>query len=106
MTRLFALAAALAVTAAIALPAFASTKTVSLRDNFFSPKSTTVAKNTTVRWVWKGSNPHNVFVKSGPRKFHSTLKSSGTYRHKMTVKGTYRIICQVHPGMTLKLVVK
>lgn len=93
--------AGLAATAAI--PAFASTRTISLKDNVFSPKSVTVKKGTTVKWVWRGKAPHNVTVTSGPVKFKSATKINGAYTKKMTRKGTYRIVCTIHPGMNLKL---
>ena len=34
------------------------------------------------------------------------LKSSGSYKHKMKKKGSYRIICSIHAGMDMKLKVK
>jgi plastocyanin len=59
-----------------------------------------------VVWEWEGSNPHNVTVKRGPVRFHSRTKSSGTYRKKLTKRGTYEIVCTVHAPrmrMTLKV---
>jgi plastocyanin len=82
-----------------AIPAFAATRTTGVRDDFFSPKSLTVKKNTTVKWIWKGTNPHNVHVTKGPIKFKSAVKTSGTYSKKLTRKGTYRIVCDIHAGM-------
>ena len=41
--------------------------------------------------------------RAGPKKFHSKVQTKGTFKAKVTKKGTYRIICQIHPGMTLKL---
>ena len=83
--------------AALAIPAFGATKTVRVDDDFFSPKTATVKKGDTVRFRWVGENPHNVRVTSGPAKFNSgTPKRSGTYSRKLTRKGTYRIICDVH----------
>ena len=34
------------------------------KDNVFVPKTMTVKKNTTVKWVWKGKAPHNVTVRA------------------------------------------
>jgi plastocyanin len=86
-----------------AIPAFAATKSVSLRDDVFSPKSLTIKKNTTVKWTWRGDNPHNVTVTKGPVKFHSATKTSGTYAKKFTRKGSYSIVCTIHAGMTQKI---
>ena len=103
MKRLLALIAAGALVAVAAIPAFAATKTISVRDDFFSPKSTSVKRNTTVKWVWRGDRPHNVTVTKGPVKFRSSTKESGSYSKKMTRRGTYRIVCTLHSGMTQTL---
>lgn len=88
-----------------ALSAGAATS-VKLRDNLFAPTSKTVTKGTTVVFRWAGKAPHNVTVVKGPVKFHSSTKTSGTYTKRFTRKGTYSIVCTVHPGMHLTLRVK
>jgi plastocyanin len=110
MRRLLILAAVPALTAAIAIPALAATKSVEIDDNYFVRDSgtptVTVKKNTSVRWRWEGKHPHNVTVTSGPSKFHSSTKTSGTFTKKVTRTGTYRIICTIHDGMKMTLKVK
>lgn len=106
MKRLTALAAALSLLAALALPAFGATRSIGLRDDYFSPKSVSVSKNTTVKFVWKGRAPHNVTVTSGPAKFRSSTKTSGSYSKRLTRRGTYRIVCTIHGGMKLTLKVR
>jgi plastocyanin len=109
--RLLFLAAAVLVAALLAIPALsagAATRTVGVRDRHglndrFTPRRLTVHRGTKIRWVWKGTAFHNVFVRRGPAKFHSKLQKKGTFRHRMTRAGTYKIICQVHPGMTMTL---
>jgi plastocyanin len=100
---------------AAALPAAASgpdagasaTKRVTVGDNFFRPRSVTIDSGDTVRWRWVGRNPHNVTVTRGPRKFHSSTKSSGSYSKRLRRRGTYRYICTVHPAsMRGKVVVE
>ncbi len=104
MRKLIPVATVVAVGVSIAaIPAFAAPKTVSVRDNSFSPKSMTVKKNTTVKWVWRGSNPHDVRATKGPVKFRSAVKTSGSYSKKLTRKGTYSIICTIHDGMTQRI---
>ncbi len=100
-----AVAAAVGVSIA-AIPAFAATKTISVRDNVFSPKSTTVKKNTVVRFVWRGANPHNVISTSARKIKPIATRSSGSVSRKLTSKGTYRMVCTIHEGMTLKITVK
>jgi plastocyanin len=92
-------------------PAAAATRNVKVGDDYFvrpgSPPTVTVAKGTTVKWNWRGNRQHNVTVQSGPRHFQSALKRSGSFKRKMKVRGTYRIICTIHaPDMRMKLVVK
>jgi plastocyanin len=101
--------AAAVVAGAIAIPAIAATRTVRVGDDYFVGKRThtaTVTRGTTVRWRWVGDNPHNVRAYRGPVKFRSRVKSSGTYSRRMTRRGTYRILCDVHRDtmrMTLRV---
>ena len=107
MKRLLAVLAAVAiVAAAFAIPALAATRTVSLRDNVFSPRSLTVRKGTTVRFVWRGRNPHNV-VSRGAARFRSSVKTRGSYRRRLNRRGTYRIVCSIHaPRMRMTIRVR
>jgi len=105
MKRLIALAIVAAVAAAIAIPSFAATKTVTIGDDFFKPTKVTVRAGTKVTWKWTGQNPHNVTVTRGPKKFHSKTQTSGTFSAIPHSKGTYSIVCTIH-GFTMKLVVR
>ena len=112
MKRLIAVLAAVAVTAGamMAIPAFGATRSVSVRDNVFSPRTLSVRSGDTVRWVWRGSAPHNVVSTTRPRgvsAFRSTIKRNGTYSKRLTRRGTYRIICTIHqPGMRMTIRVR
>lgn len=77
----------------------AATKTVKLRDTFFSPKTLTVSKRTKIRFVWAGRLPHNIVgpgINVPPR-----VKGSKTVTAR---SGTY--LCTLHPGMSLKIKVR
>ncbi len=108
MKKLIAAGAATALAAgALAIPAFAATKTVQVKDNKFVASSITVSKGTTVKWVWKGKAPHNVKVTKGPAKFSSSTKVKGSFSKKLTKKGTYSLLCTIHaPGMKMTIKVK
>ena len=111
MKRLVVLALAAAVCAVLAVPAHAATRTVTVNDDYFVRSSgtptVTAKRNDTIRWVWRSTEaPHNVVVTSGPTKFRSSLKRSGSYRKKVTRRGTYRIVCTVHTGMKMTLRVR
>jgi plastocyanin len=94
-----------------AAPAAAARK-VSVGDDYFgrssTPPTVTVSKGATVQWNWKGTRQHNVVAtRKGRTRFQSALKRSGSYTRKMTVRGTYRIVCSIHqPDMRMKLVVE
>jgi plastocyanin len=101
--------------AAVALPQAAAdpqagasaTKRVRVGDFFFKKRAITIQSGDRVRWVWVGSEPHDVTVTRGPRKFHSRTKRDGSYRKRLRARGTYRYICSVHPiDMRGKVVVK
>jgi plastocyanin len=95
----------------LAGPALSARKHVEVDDNYFvregKPPTVNVRRNDTVVWEWEGSNPHNVSVTKGPVRFKSSTKSSGRYTKKLTRRGTYRILCTIHPpGMRMTLKVR
>jgi plastocyanin len=104
------LLAALAATLFAAIPAVSKRRSVEVDDNYFvrqgSPPTVRVRRNDTVVWVWEGRNPHNVTVTSGPARFNSRTQTSGTYRRKVSRRGSYRIVCTIHAGMTMRLRVR
>ena len=102
-----AVTAVAVVAGAFAVPAFAASKTVQVKDNKFVANSITVSKGTTVKWVWKGQAPHNVTVTKGPASFKSSTKTSGSFSKKLTKAGTYTLVCTIHaPGMKMTIKVK
>lgn len=102
MRKLLLVALSAAAAAALAVPALAATRTVRVGDNWFvssqarGTPTVTVKRNDTVRWSFVGDRSHNVVVSSGPVKFRSPVRRSGTYRRKMTRRGIYRIFCEIH----------
>lgn len=112
MKRLLSLLAIAALAAALAAPALAATTVKHAKvddDGFaFSPGKLTIKKGTKVVWKWVNGNDiqHNITVRKGPQKFHSALKSSGTFSHVFTKKGTYHLYCTIHSYMTETIVVK
>jgi plastocyanin len=102
------LAVALAAAGHSALSTAAATKTIRVRDNSFSPKTTTIAKSTLVTWRWSGDADHNVTSRGTKRFKSSELKSSGVHRYRFKKAGTYRYVCTVHEdsGMTGKIIVR
>lgn len=99
-------AAAVAVVAALALPAgAASTTTIDADDNVFKPVTATVNVGDTVTWRNTGESPHEVTAsafKSG------NIDKGGSWSWKATTAGTYDYVCRYHEaaGMKGTLVVK
>jgi plastocyanin len=120
MRRLTALVIAAGVALLCATPALArhhhhaKRKTVLVRDYYFSPHALKVKRGTKITWKWPGAGEtgdvHDVKLKKGPRgvkHFHSHIAASDYhYTRKLTKPGTYRIICTIHHGMKLKIVVR
>ena len=108
--------AALAGTVLIsAVPAQgAATKTVTLGDNYFAPKTLNVKRGTKVAWRWpgfdEGGDVHDVKLRSGPagvKKFHSEAASTDySFKRKLTKPGTYKIVCTLHEEMRMTVKVR
>jgi plastocyanin len=100
-------AAALAATG-VAVPAgagpdgqAAATRSVSVQDNFFAPRSRTVQRNDSVRFDWsRAENPHNVIWRSSPRRArrprNCSLRTTGACTRTFRKRGTYRYVCTIH----------
>lgn len=98
------LAAALAGTA---MAPAATTRTVTLKNIAFSPKSLSVSKGTTVRFAFRdGTTTHNVSSTGAKRFTTISDRSSGTRSRTLHRAGTYRYECTLHPGMTGRITVK
>jgi plastocyanin len=78
--------------AAIPSLAATSTKTVLVKDDFFSPKKLTVSKGTEVQWLWKGKRRHNIAVANGPASFRAGTRKKGHFEHTFKKRGTYSML--------------
>ena len=96
------LAGVAVIAAAPALGASSPRKTVGVHDNYYSPSKLTVKKGTTIRWLWAddANDVHDVKLTSAPkgvRKFQTEPLAIGdTYSKKLTVPGTYKLVCTFH----------
>jgi len=108
MLALAATAAALLAPAPAAVPPAraAAVRTVGVDDNRFRPARLTVRRRSAVVFRWRGLNPHNVRAARGPRRFSSDIQREGTYRVRLTRRGRYLLVCDVHFGMTMRLRVR
>ena len=113
------LAVAAACTAALTLvPAVSgagvapTTRKAVVGDGFYTPSKLTVRRGSTIRWSWPSDNTdtHDVELKKGPKgvkRFHSSMAAADySYRRKLTVPGTYKIICTLHEEMAQTITVR
>ena len=80
---------------------------VSVKDDFFSPKSKSVAPGGSITWLWRGKARHNVtgMTRSGRVVFRSSTTSRRGYRYTMRFRraARYRVICTLHSGMRMSV---
>ena len=104
------IALSLVLAAGLVSVAHAATTEVKIKDNFFNLERVEIDKGDKVRWVWKGSDVHNVAIKkpeSSRIAFSSPFKTSGQYTHQFGRVGTWRVLCETHPRkMRMKVVVR
>ena len=92
----------------------ATKKTVDVGDNYFAPKTLTVKRGTTITWRWPGfeeaGDVHDVKLTSGPKgvkKFQSEAAATDySYKRKLTVAGTYKLVCTLHEEMRMTIKVR
>ena len=109
--RSLAFVAVLLCAAALAVPALAGdagsaqSRSVAVRDNFFSPRSKTFSRATSVTWKWRGHRRHNVkFIKApGAKPRRCGTRRSGRCTRRLRRRGTYRYVCTLHGSMTGKV---
>lgn len=85
----------------------AGSKTVTLNDVVFAPKSISIAKGTRVTFAFQDyDTAHNV-TSMGRRRFKAIGdRTSGSPSRTFTRSGTYRYECTLHPGMTGRITVR
>jgi len=103
-------AAALRITAAVALTVIASVARAEepqIRiDNFtFEPQTMRVEAGTTITWRNDDDIPHA--IASSTRLFKSKALDTGdTFSYTFTTPGSYEYFCSLHPHMTATIVVE
>jgi plastocyanin len=101
-----ALALAVAAVAAALGPlttASAATRSVGVRDDYFSPATIAIARGDTIRWTWQGRRRHNV---ANAAFGDSGYKRRGSFSVRFRRAGSYRYFCFLHEGMAATVVVR
>jgi plastocyanin len=80
---------------------------VSVRDDFFSPRRARVDRGGTVTWRWRGDAEHNVRFRQVPRGAKrpkgSRLQTEGRFARTFRGKrGLYRYVCTIHEDLGMR----
>ena len=95
-----AVAASLATAVAVVPAQAGSSKTVSVKNNAFSPTSVSIGKGGKVSWKWtQGGVPHNVTPASGAAGSATSSKKGFTYSKTFSKAGTFKYVCTIHSSM-------
>ena len=89
----------------------ARTVTVKMKNTQFDPKTVTVPKGSTVKWVNEDSVGHDVTKEGGPGLVFKSGAAGGlaegdTYEQTLNNVGDVKYVCTIHPGMEGEVTVK
>lgn len=108
--RLGVMAAAAVLVLIVGGPASGVSRTVRIKDgpglneNFFRPRRLVVERGTRVEWVNRGDRPHTTTSNRG--LWNSDVLDPGEdFGRKFRRLGVFRYHCEIHSGMTGKIVV-
>ena len=73
-------------------------------DYAFGRQRVSIRRGTTFTWRFVGSVQHDVTLASGPVGFASQSLQRGSYRHRFSRPGTYRLYCSLHPTRMTQIV--
>ena len=91
------LAAAPAATAFAGLKAPRLTKSVTVMDFAFTPKSVTIARGSSIKWTNQGPSTHTTTSNSG--LWDKTLPPGQSFTRRFTSVGRFPYHCSIHPFM-------
>jgi plastocyanin len=77
------------------------TKSVTVADFSFTPKTVAIPQGTGVAWSFNGPSDHTATDNTGMGLFDSGTHAAGsTYIYYFIAAGAYRYMCTIHPSMT------
>jgi plastocyanin len=97
-----AVAASIGVAVAVVPAQAVSSKTVSVKNNAFSPTTVSIKKGDKVTWKWtQGGVPHNVTPANGNPGSKTSSKKGFTFTKTFTKAGTFKYVCTIHSNMKM-----
>ncbi len=82
------------------------TRTVRLKDSFFSPSRVTVSRGSSVRFVWAGERVHNLVGPGVPARLEDPVRRRRPFTRVFRRSGRVSFICSIHPGMEMTVRVR
>lgn len=73
-------------------------------DYLYGAQRVSIKRGTTFRWRFIGKVGHNVTVATGPFGFSSPTMLTGTFSHRFTKPGVYKLFCSLHPTRMTELI--
>lgn len=106
--------AALLASVAFAAPAQArpadahasATRTVRLKDSFFSPARVELRRGDRVRFVWAGERRHNLVGPGIPARYETPARRHRPFTRIFRRAGRLAFLCSIHPGMDITVRVR
>lgn len=84
----------------VSLSGRSATTTVSVQDNLFSPKSTTINAGDSIKWVNQGGNTHTTTRTATPTTWDSgDLHSGASFTFKFNTAGAFPYFCRPHQSL-------
>ena len=80
------------------------TRSTWVGDFRYGVERVTLKRGATFAWRFIGRTAHDVTLASGPVGFASPSMVRGTYRHRFTRPGVYRLFCSLHPTRMTQIV--
>jgi plastocyanin len=94
--------AVIALAVAVVPAQAGSSKTVSVKNNAFSPTSVSIKKGGKVVWKWtQGGVPHNVTPASGAAGSKTSSKKGYTFTKTFSKTGSFKYVCTIHSSMKM-----
>jgi hypothetical protein len=74
-------------------------------DYAFGAQRVSLRRGARFTWRFLGGVDHDVTLANGPAGFASPSMRRGTYTHRFTRAGTYRLFCSLHPARMTQVVI-
>ncbi len=87
-------------------PAAMHSATVTIKNFDYSPRTLTVARGTTVHWINRDITNHTVTGTGSAHFDLGNVNRGKSLDMRFTTAGTYSYVCQYHPNMHGRIVVR